>query len=105
MIKGLTPTYNYNFVPKLDMSEQVSRVMNWLDLPLSERPTFIAAYVPNVDSIGHKKGPDSTELDEVLRATDNLVHDLLNGLSQRNLTDIVNLIIVGIIDFIIHVHT
>ncbi|CAG8562613.1 4088_t:CDS:2 [Acaulospora colombiana] len=95
VIKGLMPTYHYPFDPNVTMDEQVSRVMNWLDLPLNERPTFISAYVSDVDYIGHRKGPDSVELDEALKLTDNMTRNLLEGLSQRNLMNIVNFIIVS----------
>ena len=37
----------FNVFEKL--SYKVNRVMSWLDLEDSERPGFIAAYVPNVD--------------------------------------------------------
>ncbi|CAG8598069.1 12898_t:CDS:2 [Acaulospora morrowiae] len=95
VIKGFMPTYHHPYDPNVTMDDQVSRVMNWLDLPFDERPTFISAYVSDVDSIGHSKGPDSVELNDILKSTDNMTRSLLDGLNRRNLTGIVNFIIVS----------
>lgn len=96
------------YVDKYNGSEalprKVDRVMGLLDLPgpmdvgaLSDkpRPQLIAAYVPNVDSDGHEYGPNSTEIRQTINDADTMVGDILRGLEERNLTDIVNVVVVS----------
>ncbi|KAL1639559.1 hypothetical protein SLS58_007758 [Diplodia intermedia] len=92
----------YNGSEKL--SVKVDRILGLLDLPGPDsphalgdqpRPQFIAAYVPNVDSDGHKYGPNSTEIRGTITAVDTMLGNLFKGLEARNLTDIVNVVIVS----------
>ncbi|CAG8590172.1 22407_t:CDS:2 [Cetraspora pellucida] len=80
IIKGYTPTYHYPYTPNVTIEEKVNQIMNWLDLPLSERPTFLAAYASEVDSAGHKFGPDSVGVNDSLKYVDNFALSLLEGL-------------------------
>jgi predicted AlkP superfamily pyrophosphatase or phosphodiesterase len=96
------------YVDKYNGSEalprKVGRIMGLLDLPGPEdigaladrpRPQLIAAYVPNVDGDGHKFGPNSTEIRQTITAADTMLADILTGLHQRNLTSIVNVVVVS----------
>ncbi|CAG8563517.1 11303_t:CDS:2, partial [Acaulospora colombiana] len=95
IIKGHKPTYYFPYNSSLTIKDKVSQVMGWLDLSLNERPTFIATYARNVDLEGHRSGPYSANLNNALSYVDNMTHALLEGLVQRNLSDIVNVIIVS----------
>ncbi|KAF1942584.1 ectonucleotide pyrophosphatase/phosphodiesterase family member 1 [Clathrospora elynae] len=86
------------------LATKVDRIMGLLDLPgpkdmgansLTPRPQLIAAYVPNVDSDGHRYGPNSTEIRKTITDADAMLGSILAGLHQRNLTDIVNVVIVS----------
>lgn len=77
------------------LERKTARILEWLDMPLEERPQFIAAYVPNIDVVGHKFGPNTTETDAVIKAVDGMIGDLLKGLEQRNITDLINIVIVS----------
>jgi hypothetical protein len=90
---GATIVDNYNGTEIL--ARKVDRVLNWLDLPPAERPQFIAAYVPDVDVSGHKFGPNTTETNDVVKTVDTMLHNLFLGLEDRNLTEIVNIVIVS----------
>ncbi|EON99050.1 putative ectonucleotide pyrophosphatase phosphodiesterase family member 1 protein [Phaeoacremonium minimum UCRPA7] len=92
----------YNGKEKL--SRKVDRIFEFLDRPGMEspnvavkemRPQLIAAYVPNVDADGHKYGPNSTEIRSTIRNVDKMLDDMFKGFEQRNLTNIVNVIIVS----------
>ncbi|KAK8218574.1 alkaline-phosphatase-like protein [Phyllosticta capitalensis] len=83
---------------------KVDNILKYLDLPGPEseraaadqpRPQLIAAYVPNVDSDGHKYGPNTTEIRNTISDVDTMLGSLLSGLEDRNLTDIVNVVIVS----------
>ncbi|KAI9926490.1 hypothetical protein MW887_004255 [Aspergillus wentii] len=85
------------------LSRKVDRILEFLDLPgkegestvVSERPQLIAAYVPNIDADGHNYGPNSTETRSTIARVDEMLGDLFSGIKDRNLTDIVNIVIVS----------
>ena len=84
------------------LSRKVDRILEWLDLPstgddneISQRPQFIAAYVPDVDAAGHLYGPNSTEIEATITAVDDMLQNLFVGLKQRNLTNVVNIVVVS----------
>ncbi|KAK8148367.1 hypothetical protein G3M48_010344 [Beauveria asiatica] len=92
----------YNGDEKLD--NKVTRIMEFLDMPGKEdestdpehwRPQLIAAYVPDVDADGHKYGPNSTEIRSTIQAVDTMMGNIFQGLKARNLTDIVNVVVVS----------
>jgi len=86
------------------LTNKIQRVLGWLDLPgpkdqasiaESPRPQLIVAYVPNVDTDGHLYGPNSTEIRQTIKDVDVMLHGMFEGIKQRNLTDIVNVIVVS----------
>lgn len=92
----------YNGNEKLD--NKVTRIMDFLDMPGKEdesadpehwRPQLIAAYVPDVDADGHKYGPNSTEIRTTIQAVDTMMDNIFQGLETRNLTHIVNVVVVS----------
>lgn len=103
-IAGVKPAYLDKYNGTEVLSRKVSRLLELLDLPgpggngtpgSDERPQLIAAYVPVVDADGHKYGPNSTEIRGTIKRVDDMLRDLLTGLEERNLTDVVNLVIVS----------
>ncbi|KAL7273418.1 hypothetical protein RUND412_003734 [Rhizina undulata] len=88
-----------SFVDVFNSSEvldrKVDRMLEWIDLPLEERPQLILGYIPNVDAVGHKFGPNTTETDAAVKEVDDMVRELLGGLEARNLSDIVNVVVVS----------
>ncbi|PTB41462.1 hypothetical protein M441DRAFT_192255 [Trichoderma asperellum CBS 433.97] len=98
------PAFVDKFNGKEELDNKVSRILGWLDMPGKEsgsvaveemRPQLIAAYVPNVDSHGHKYGPNSTEIRATIQKVDTMMDKIFRGLDERNLTDIVNVIVVS----------
>jgi Uncharacterized proteins of the AP superfamily len=94
-IQGVEPTYVDPYNGRMDLLAKADRILEFLDKPDPDRPQIVAAYVPNVDSDGHKYGPNSTEIRSTLRKVDKMFERLLFGLDQRNLTNIVNIIVVS----------
>jgi predicted AlkP superfamily pyrophosphatase or phosphodiesterase len=100
-IAGADPSFFDRYNGSEALGRKVDRILQFLDLPGEEsdletkRPQFIAAYVPNVDSAGHKYGPNSTELGSTIAAVDKMLADLLQGIQARNLTEIINIVIVS----------
>lgn len=94
-ILGVEPSYVDRYSAKEPLPQKVDRIFEFLDMSSEARPQIIAAYVPNVDSDGHKYGPNSTEIMSTIRNVDGMVDSILKGLEQRNLTNIVNVIVVS----------
>ncbi|KAF2226651.1 alkaline-phosphatase-like protein [Elsinoe ampelina] len=98
------PTYLDQFNAHEALGKKVNRVMGLLDLPGKgetgaeedkPRPHLLAMYVPNVDVDGHKFGPNSTEIRKTITEVDNMIGDIVKGLEARNLTHIVNVVVVS----------
>ncbi len=105
LIGGITPSFLDKYNATEVLSRKVDRILQLLDMPgpsdprstplEDQRPQFIAAYVPVVDADGHKYGPNSTEIRTTIKRVDDMLHDLFAGLGQRNLTEVVNVVIVS----------
>ncbi|RDW74589.1 alkaline phosphatase family protein [Aspergillus mulundensis] len=102
-IGGVEPTYLDQYNGSEVLARKTQRILELLDLPgleqeslpVPQRPQFIAAYVPNVDADGHKYGPNSTEIRSTISKVDDMLADLFTGLGERNLTEVVNIVVVS----------
>ncbi|KAL2037147.1 hypothetical protein N7G274_010143 [Stereocaulon virgatum] len=95
-------TYLDKFNGSESLPRKTERMLGLLDLPgeqesagLALRPQLIAAYVPVVDADGHTYGPNSTEIWSTISDVDTMLHHLFIGLEERNLTNLVNVIVVS----------
>jgi predicted AlkP superfamily pyrophosphatase or phosphodiesterase len=94
-IDGVRPRYWKRFDATLPNHARVDQILAWLDLPQSERPTFIAGYFSDTDEAGHRAGPDSPETRAAIITLDRVLGRLLDGLEARRLLDIVNVAVVS----------
>lgn len=103
-ILRVEPSLMDKFNGKEKLPKKADRILEFLDMPGKEdasvnvkltRPQLIAAYVPNVDADGHNYGPNSTETRSAIQEVDQMLDRLFSGLEQRNLTGIVNVIVVS----------
>ncbi|KIW62337.1 hypothetical protein PV04_10518 [Phialophora macrospora] len=104
-IPDVEPTYMDKYNGTEALPRKVDSILRWLDMPGDDdvaadvhedlRPQFIAAYVPNVDADGHLYGPNSTEIRATIADVDSMLTMLVEGLLARNLTEIVNMVIVS----------
>ena len=94
-ILATKPTYVDKYDGKWEVPKKADRVLEFLDMPDADRPQLIAAYVPNVDSDGHKYGPNSSEVWSTIKRVDDMLDSMFKGLNERNLTDIVNVVVVS----------
>lgn len=109
---GLRPSYSVAYSDYVTFDDKVDQVFDWFDLPLEDRPQFIGLYVPDIDQAGHAYGPYANEVILVvaivtwmligpiqtltaLKVADKSIGRLLEGLEERNLTNIVNVIVVS----------
>ncbi|KAJ1659455.1 hypothetical protein IWQ61_001479 [Dispira simplex] len=92
---GLTPSYLVPFQDNVAPQTNIDKLLQWLDLPLENRPQLLASYMLDLDVAAHKHSPNSKEANDTLELLENAAQQLWDGLAERNLLDIVNVIYVS----------
>jgi predicted AlkP superfamily pyrophosphatase or phosphodiesterase len=92
-IRGQYPTYYFPYNESIPNEKRVEQTLDWLKLPVNERPHFISLYFSLVDSEGHKTGPGSASLGNVVLKADSVLGLFMAGLKKIKLP--VNVIIVS----------
>ncbi|KAI8324475.1 Phosphodiest-domain-containing protein [Martensiomyces pterosporus] len=95
VIRGTKPSYVIPFADNVHPTEKTQQLMEWLDLPLNRRPSFLATYMPEVDQAAHGTGPDSKKVNDAVQMVDEALGELHKEVEKRNLTHIVNLMVVS----------
>ncbi|XP_071118759.1 uncharacterized protein [Haliotis cracherodii] len=94
-IAGDRPNYYKPYANNVPFEDRVNTVVDWLSLPPDSRPEFLTLYFNQPDSAGHQYGPDSDNLDPVLRDVDDMIGLLMQKLYKRNLHNCVNIILLA----------
>lgn len=94
-IGGVLPRYWKAYDENFPPNDRVDQVLQWLELPAAERPTFVMLYFSDTDSAGHDDGPDSQAVRDAIVRADGYLGRLLRGLEQRGLTERVNIVVVS----------
>jgi len=84
-IEGIHPTYWLPYDKEKSNAERVKQVLDWLDLPASQRPTLLTLYFDEVDHAGHDHGPNSTEVNNAIRDVDTAIGLLMRCISDNNM--------------------
>lgn len=92
-IQGVRPTYWTPYDGRIPGRARVAQVLEWLELPFAERPTFITLYFSIVDDAGHRHGPDAPEVAAAVDSVDAWLGELVAGLETRGLLERVDLIL------------
>ena len=94
-IQGIRPSEYYVYSDSPTNISRMEQLLNWLDLDGRNKPTFLASYFSIVDTIGHRYGPNSSEVIDSIIEVDEAIGHLLNGLEERGILNDVNLLIVS----------
>lgn len=89
------PDYFHFYDHDRPYAERIEGVINWLKLPIAERPKFITLYFDAADTDGHKFGPDSNEINITIMKLDTLLNTLIVNLQEIHLFDSTNIILVS----------
>ena len=90
-IEGVRPSPKYD--GSFPNEQRVAKVLDWLKLPEADRPHMITLYFDDVDSAGHRFGPDAPETAKAVERVDKLVGDLWEQIQALPLP--INLIVVS----------
>lgn len=63
-------------------SERIDRIRDWIGSRDPDRPHLILSYLHGPDAAGHRGGPDSEEVLQIVRRTDRLLGRLLRALGR-----------------------
>jgi predicted AlkP superfamily pyrophosphatase or phosphodiesterase len=94
-IQGVRPTYWLPYEHEMPGTARVAQVLDWLDQPTDERPSFLTLYFSQVDSYGHWYGPDSDSTAQAIAEVDRYLGMLVDGLEQRDLLGRMHLLVVS----------
>lgn len=94
-IAGVRPTHWQRYDDSLSFELRVEQVLGWLDLPAEERPGMITLYFEYPNDVSHHFGPEAPEAFAAVREVDVRVGDLVAGIEERGLSNVVNLVIVS----------
>jgi predicted AlkP superfamily pyrophosphatase or phosphodiesterase len=92
-IGGMQPKFWRPYQDDTPHKERVDTVLGWLDLPVGERPRMMTLYFSDVDSAGHRNGPDAPQTREALMRVDRSIKRLMDGIADRGLLNSVNIIL------------
>ena len=95
LASGRQPTFWAGFDDDLPHEERVGRVLEWLALPESRRPSFLTLYFSDVDTAGHRHGPESPEVRAAALKADSSVGVLVAGVEKLGLASTVHYVIVS----------
>ncbi len=84
-ILNVRPTYYVNYDSKITHEQRIDQIVQWLKLPESERPHLLTLYFSDVDTAGHKFGPNSPEVKEAVMKVDQTLGKLFKKLEAENL--------------------
>ena len=92
-IQGIRASYWVPYDKTVPNQKRVQGVLNWFRLPEERRPHFVTLYFSDVDTAGHRTGPDSPETADAVRKVDRELGELFAGLHELPVS--VNLIVVS----------
>lgn len=93
-VQGVLPTYYYRYDGAIDNEKRTAQVIEWLKLPPSQRPHLITLYFSDIDSEGHRVGPNNDEaLKKVLDSLDQTLGKFFKELQTLQLP--INVIVVS----------
>ncbi len=92
-IAGRRPSQWALYDGKVPDEQRIAKVLEWLRLPLEQRPHLVTLYFSDTDDAGHDYGPESKETEAAVARLDCLIGQLRQGLQSTGLP--VNLILVS----------
>ena len=94
-IGGYYPTYYKYYESGIDPYFKVNQAIDWLKLPIKERPRLICLYFNEPDHAGHVYGQNSKEVDSQIKISDDVLGYLLESLKKLDIHQEVNIVIVS----------
>jgi predicted AlkP superfamily pyrophosphatase or phosphodiesterase len=94
-IMGVRPTYWNRYDGRIPYTYRVDQVIDWLSLPMSQRPALVTLYFDEPDHTAHGAGPESEATGEEVEYLDSILGYLRVELSKLEHKDRINLIVLS----------
>jgi predicted AlkP superfamily pyrophosphatase or phosphodiesterase len=94
-VQDIQPNDWLYYDKSMNAHQRVEKLTEWLNRPANLRADFATLYFEDVDSAGHRYGPNSSEVNHAIQEVDSEISDLLNHLKTLGLYDQTTLIIVS----------
>ena len=94
-IGGLYPTYYKNYESGINPYDKVDQAIDWLEYPISSRPKLVCLYFNEPDHAGHVYGANSLQVNEEIKASNDILGYLLKSISKLDIFDKINIVIVS----------
>jgi predicted AlkP superfamily pyrophosphatase or phosphodiesterase len=93
--EAIRPTHWRPYDTTVPIGARVDQVLAWLALPDAERPSFITLYFSDVDTAGHRGGPNSADVAAAVARVDGALAALDAGLVRLGLVDRTTIVVVS----------
>lgn len=84
-IKGVRPTYYYDYNEQIKVAQRIEIVKQWLSLPEDRRPHLITFYLSEPDHAGHRYGPGAPQTAEAVKSVDSTIYQLTEAVKSTGL--------------------
>lgn len=92
-VAGEYPTYYHQYDGRIANDDRIDAVIDWLKMPVQDRPNYISLYFSLVDDAGHANGPVHENTKAAVLEADRLLGLLKSETDQLDLP--INIIIVS----------
>lgn len=94
--QGVAATYYKTpFKATLSEQEKLNQIIQWMDLPLHQRPQLIMSYWHGADSEGHRFGPEHFLVTKKIAEQDAFLQQLQSAIDARAGWDYITLVVVS----------
>ena len=94
-IGGSRASYWLPFDDAMPIVTRVAKTLEWLSLEEGRRPSFATVYFSDVDSAGHRSGPNSEDVRDAVARVDAALARLVSGVQRAGLERRVHYVIVS----------
>ncbi|MCK5484137.1 MAG: alkaline phosphatase family protein, partial [Gemmatimonadetes bacterium] len=94
-IEGFAASHWLPFDGSMPNADRVQWILDLLDGPGDQRPSFLTLYCDETDIVGHNSGPDSEEMLAAIATVDSALGLLVDGLEDRGLLERTNIVVVS----------
>jgi predicted AlkP superfamily pyrophosphatase or phosphodiesterase len=84
-IKGVRPTYYYDYTEQIKVARRIEIVKEWLSLPEEKRPHLITFYLSEPDHAGHSYGPEAPQTEKAVKTVDSTIYLLTEAVKATGL--------------------
>ncbi|RUO41086.1 alkaline phosphatase family protein [Pseudidiomarina aestuarii] len=92
-VNGMSPSYFYRYSHYASPKKRIEQIIRWLQQPDETRPALIMSYFHQIDSAGHRYGPNGAGTGAAVHYIDGLIGQLIDELARLELE--ANLILVA----------